>query len=672
MAGFAIDLGSAGSEFAQGVTAPSATETGAAAAGMTNLTNSLFGAVDTFQKIQARNAPTQAEVNNAAFGSFVNSAMELRGIKDPAMLAVKANGLAIAYGQQGYDIGEAERDAVLRITGFDLTAYTIDPVQVAAQEANQKLVDNPGFLYLAEQKLIAAGNTNYSNQDIATQAFGDMMASEAAATFLVSSQNISQADFISTYIPAANKVLSDIRGLALAGLRVEIGGGDITPESIINLRTKYDIAKANLTKPANISSEQWQAVGSQITTLDALLTRLETYDADMLTAQTAEAMEPISKLLLQQAQELGKTDPVLARSLLSDKIDWSNYVSGKWPDVLKTLSEIQMKDTVYTPLDVFGLDAAAAQEQADLLKNLKGADAGGSNTLLLNNEEEYDIAVDRSSVSRRDAINNALDFKVRLNAPLDVNLPEHRANFLNGIGQATLNVATSAQLLAPETFNSLFSEDVITKLSIVKAIDPEKHAIAVAQMKDAVMAQANIHNTSASGALADSYFTLNALGEIEYDLDKKFLDGQVRNMKVVPLVENAARTYYNNDIAAMIRDRGRRIDRMERSAIENEGFKFVNAMSELNYVRKLANGQKSYVDMLKKLGVDTANMEALLIKPVDTDTPNTPNGSTPELAFTMMSTNPEDAKIEFNSYPIGAWVINPANGVAQKKSKDIE
>ena len=108
---------------------------------------------------------------------------------------------------------------------------------------------------------------------------------------------------------------------------------------------------------------------------------------------------------------------------------------------------------------------------------------------------------------------------------------------------------------------------------------------------------------------------------------------------------------------------------MERSAIENEGFKFVNAMSELNYVRKLANGQKSYVDMLKKLGVDTANMEAMLIKPVDTDTPD---GSTPELAFTMMSTNPEDAKIEFNSYPIGAWVINPANGVAQKKSKDIE
>tara|TARA_R100001377_G_scaffold46_2_gene71 strand:- start:129 stop:2147 length:2019 start_codon:yes stop_codon:yes gene_type:complete len=672
MAGFAIDLGSAGSEFAQGVAAPSATETGAAAAGLTNLTNSLFGAVDDFQKIQARNAPTQAEVNNAAFGSFVNSAMELRGIKDPATLAAKANSLAIAYGQQGYDIGAAERDAVLRIAGYDLTAYTIDPVQVAAQQANQKLVENPGYLYLAEQKLIAGGKRNYSSQDIASQALSDMMASEAAATFLVSSQNISQADFTTTYIPAANKVLSDIRGLALAGLRIEIGGGDIAPKDIVNLRTKYDVAIANLTKPANITSEQWQAVGSQITTLDTLLTRLETYDASMLTAQTAEAMESISQLLVQQARELGETDPILARAMLSDKIDWSPYVAQRWPEVLKTLTGMKIKDTVYTPIDVFGFDAAAKLNQTEILNDMKIDGAGSTNTMLLNTQEMFDIAVLRTPVERRDAINNALDFKVRLNAPLDVNLPEHRDNFLNGIGQATLNVATSKQLLAPETFDSLFSQDVITKLSIIKANDPERHATAVAQMKDAVMAQANIHNTTATGALADSYFALNALGEIEYDLDKKFLDGQVRNMELVPLVENAARTYYNNDIAAMIRDRGSRINSMERSAIESTGFKFVNAMSELNTVRLYADGQKKYVSLLKKLGVDTTNMEAMLIKPVDTDTPNTPDGSTATLAFTMMATTPEDAKIEFNNYPIGAWVINPANGVAQKKSRDIE
>ena len=672
MAGFAIDLGSAGSEFAQGVAAPSATETGAAAAGLTNLTNSLFGAVDNFQNIQARNAPTQAEVNNAAFGSFVNSAMELRGITDPAMLAAKANSLAIAYGQQGFDIGEPERDAVLRMTGYDLKAYTIDPVQVAAQQANQKLAENPGYLYLAEQKFIAGGKRNYSNQDIASQAFADMMASEAAATFLVSSQNISQADFITTYVPAANKVLSDIRGLALAGLRIEIGGGDIAPKDIVNLRTKYDVAIANLTKPANITSEQWQAVGSQITTLDTLLTRLETYDAAMLTAQTAEAMEPISQLLVQQAKDLGETDPILARAMLSDKIDWSAYVAGRWPEVLKTLTGMKMEDTVHTSLDVFGFEAADKLERTDLLNNMKIDGAGTTNTMLLNTQEMFDIAKARTPVERRDAINNALDFKVRLNAPLDVNLPEHRDNFLNGIGQATLNVATANQLLAPETFDSLFSQDVMTKLSIIKANDPERHATAVAQMKDAVMAQANIHNTTATGALADSYFALNALGEIEYDLDKKFLDGQVRNMEVVPLVENAARTYYNNDIAAMIRDRGRRINSMERSAIESAGFKFVNAMSELNTVRLYADAQKKYVSLLKKLGVDTTNMEAMLIKPVNTNTPNTPDGSTAALAFTMMATNPEDAKIEFNNYPIGAWVINPANGVAQKKSRDIE
>ena len=672
MAGFAIDLGAAGSEFAQGVTAPSATETGAAAAGMTNLTNSLFGAVDTFQRIQASNAPTQADVNKAAFSSFVNSAMELRGIKDPAMLASKANGLAIAYGQQGYDIGEAERDAVLRITGFDLTAYTIDPVQVAAQEANQKLVDNPGFLYLAEQKLIAAGTPNYSSQDIATQAFNDMMASEAAATYVTTATNLNQADFVMSYLPSAMKTQSDIRALGIAGLQVEISGGDISPESLVNLRRKLDIARSSITQGANITDAMFKPISSGFDALDSLLISLENYDKDMLNAKTAAVLEPISNLILRMAGEIAEVNPVVARSLLSDKNDWTDYAVKNLPEIIKGLAKSKIEDVVYTDLPVFGVDAADTQDQLRVIKNLPVSGAGKGNTLTIHTEEMVDIAVERSPVQRRDAINNALDFKLTLNEPINMNRPEHQDMFINGIGQATLNIATSSQLLAPETFNRLFSPNVIEKLNKLKTIDPDKHAIAVAQMKDAVMAQANIHNTSASGALADSYFTLNALGEIEYDLDKKFLDGQVRNMKVVPLVENAARTYYNNDIAAMIRDRGGRIDSMERSAIESEGFKFVNAMSELNYVRKLANGQKRYVDMLKKLGVDTANMEAMLIKPVDTDTPNTPNGSTPELAFTMMSTNPEDAKIEFNSYPIGAWVINPANGVAQKKSKDIE
>ena len=672
MAGFAIDLGAAGSEFAQGVTAPSATETGAAAAGMTNLTNSLFGAVDTFQRIQASNAPTQADVNKAAFSSFVNSAMELRGIKDPAMLASKANGLAIAYGQQGYDIGEAERDAVLRITGFDLTAYTIDPVQVAAQEANKKLVDNPGFLYLAEQKLIAAGTPNYSSQDIATQAFNDMMASEAAATYVTTATNLNQADFVMSYLPSAMKTQSDIRALGIAGLQVEISGGDISPESLVNLRRKLDIARSSITQGANITDAMFKPISSGFDALDSLLISLENYDKDMLNAKTAAVLEPISNLILRMAGEIAEVNPVVARSLLSDKNDWTDYAVKNLPEIIKGLAKSKIEDVVYTDLPVFGVDAADTQDQLRVIKDLPVSGAGKGNTLTIHTEEMVDIAVERSPVQRRDAINNALDFKLTLNEPINMNRPEHQDMFINGIGQATLNIATSSQLLAPETFNRLFSPNVIEKLNKLKTIDPDKHAIAVAQMKDAVMAQANIHNTSASGALADSYFTLNALGEIEYDLDKKFLDGQVRNMKVVPLVENAARTYYNNDIAAMIRDRGGRIDSMERSAIESEGFKFVNAMSELNYVRKLANGQKSYVDMLKKLGVDTANMEAMLIKPVDTDTPNTPNGSTPDLAFTMMSTNPEDAKIEFNSYPIGAWVINPANGVAQKKSKDIE
>ena len=668
MAGFAIDLGDAGSEFAQGVSAPSATEMGAAARGLDQLTAGLFGVANSYARAKASSAPTQTEVNRVAFANLMDKAAELKGIKDPSALATKANSLAIAYEREGFSIGEAERNAILRSTGYDLNAFVLDPVQAAADQANKQLIDNPGFIYLAEQKLDAAGKP-YTNQDIATLAYSNLKASEAAATYLATSTNIDKQEFLESYVPHANKVLEDIRALAMVGLQVETGGGDISPESIVQLRTKFDIAKSQLTKPANIAADQWQAVGSQITTLDSLLTRLETYDAEMLKRETAEAMEPISAILLRQAKELGESDPILAQALLSDKVDWSAYVANKWPTVLKTLKSTEIKDTVYTDLNVFGVD--------DVAEFVNPEDGAVVTTPVLHNEDMVTAAEDRSPTSRNDAIQNALDFKIRLTAPLDVNRPEHRVNFLNGIGQATVNIATSPQIIRPATLDTVFADETIEKLNIIKMIDPDGHAIAVAQLKDAVLAQANIFNTTASGALTDSYFNVNSLGIVEYDIDKKFLEGQVRNQDAQPLVVAAAQQYYNGNISSMIRDRGRKIESIQRSEIESEGFKFVNALRELTMVEKYAAGQKKYVGMLKKIGVDTTQMEKLLLKPVQapvntqsTDTSTTNVGVEEANPFVIQSTLSEtQQKAAFDALPAGAYFIDPSDGITYRKGE---
>lgn len=667
MAGFAIDLGDAGSEFAQGVSAPSATEMGAAARGLDQLTAGLFGVANSYARAKASSAPTQAQTNKAQFANFARKIDDLRGT-DETQLNAKLTTIRANYASQGNSFGASEVEYINSILKINYAAQSVDPVQEAAMAANKQLTDNPGFLYLAEQKLTAAGKP-FTNQDIAAVAYGNLKASEAAATYIATSSNIDKQEFLESYVPHANKVLEDIRALAMVGLQVETGGGDISPESIVQLRTKFDIAKSQLTKPANIETDQWQAVGSQITTLDSLLTRLETYDAEMLKAETAAAMEPISALLLRQAKELGESDPVLAKALLSDKVDWSAYVAEKWTDVLKTLKNTEIKDTVYTDLNVFGVD--------DVAEFVKPEDGSVVTTVVLHNEAMVTAAEDRSATSRNDAIQNALDFKVRLTTPLDVNRPEHRDNFLNGVGQATVNIATSTQLISPATLDTVFADETIEKLNIIKMIDPDGHAIAVAQLKDAVLAQANIFNTTASGALTDSYFNVNSLGIVEYDIDKKFLQGQVRNQDAQPLVVAAAQQYYNGNISSMIRDRGRKVESIQRSEIESEGFKFVNALRELSMVEKYAAGQKKYVGMLKKIGVDTTQMEKLLLKPVQapvntqsTDTSTANVGLEEANPFVIQTTLSESQqKAAFDALPSGSYFIDPSDGITYRKGE---
>ena len=177
--------------------------------------------------------------------------------------------------------------------------------------------------------------------------------------------------------------------------------------------------------------------------------------------------------------------------------------------------------------------------------------------------------------------------------------------------------------------------------------------------------------------MTDSYFNVNSLGIVEYDIDKKFLEGQVRNQDAQPLVVAAAQQYYNGNISSMIRDRGRKIESIQRSEIESEGFKFVNALRELTMVEKYAAGQKKYVGMLKKIGVDTTQMEKLLLKPVQapvntqsTDTSTTNVGVEEANPFVIQSTLSEtQQKAAFDALPAGAYFIDPSDGITYRKGE---
>jgi len=213
-----------------------------------------------------------------------------------------------------------------------------------------------------------------------------------------------------------------------------------------------------------------------------------------------------------------------------------------------------------------------------------------------NDPEEIENVSELSNTARKDIIFfNSIE-SINHVKPKNMNLPEHRDNFLQGIGKVTVTISTSPEIFKEETLNQIFNEDMFKKLQIIELIDPDKATIARNRLGDALIQQLQLVNTATSGSAQGSFFKVTGLGEIEYDLEQRLDTGQIRMDKEVgDMVRMYANKRYNGNITAMIADRGRRLEPTERNQIEDLGFKFRNAYADYKKVLKNSNRKKYYI-----------------------------------------------------------------------------
>jgi hypothetical protein len=655
MAGFAIDIGDEGTAYAQGVTMPSATGLGAAAEGLSMLGKGVFRTLDAMDAAKRAAQPTETSQKREAVAAYSKALDETRGLS-ALQKRVAVNSAITEFNNLGYTVDEGIARMTKQRTGIDVDFINFDPQQAAIDATVEKIQANPSYLYNARVTLEKAGKP-YGNEDILAQAMSDVQKNEAAALYLVNAKNITRQEFHETYVPNANVALENVRSLALAGLAIETEGGNIKPENIVQLRTQFDVVKAQFTKPPLIETGDWQVIQSQIDTLDQLLTTLEKYDENTLAATKAEILEPITKSLMLQAKELGQTDPVLAAALLSDKVDWSAYVSGRYPQILATLDSIEAEDTVYT--DLFAAPQTIIEGDLPPEPTIDN----------LHDIDEVEKATDRSDKARLDSISFAAIERIGIMNPTMMDQPEHRTNFLTGVGQATVNIATSPTLFKTETMNLVYNDDTYSKLALIRNLDPEKAEIASNRLIDGLQAQFNIATTAMSGSMQASYFKITGLGKIEYDLEARVDSGQIRmDREVLPLVRGFASKHYNGDVTAMLADRGRRLDTFERSQVENAGFKFNTAFQDYRKVQKASQSLKYYTDNLRKLGVSTDRIEATMIQPV---TPQAQDGvfGTKENPYDIFWSDETDSDEKlYASINAGEWYVDP-NGIVRQKGQ---
>lgn len=643
MAGFAVDIGDAGAAFEQGVTMPSATSTGAAADGLAMLGKGIFGALDDYARANQPVKQTESSIKREAVGRLSQSLYNLKG-KTPLQKRTAVSSLVASYTNEGFDIDDNVAEMIKTATGVDVSYLNYDPAQEAINSSVDKLRENPGYVFNARKILDASGRP-YTEDDVLVLAISDVQKVEAAALQIANSKVMNTKQFQEEYIPNARTMMGGIVNSTMSGLAIEMEGGDISPEVFVNLKTQFQILKSNLqaSRPSGISDEDYKPIQTLINSTEELVTTLGSYDQEVLNKTKAEHLEVITKAII----GMPDMNPLIKAALLQPNPDFSAFLANNAPKVLETLNNIQVEDSQYTPLN-------------QPLPEVPSDDSPEFTAPDLHTEDEVSKATDRTNKERSDAVSFASDLSINLETPESVNKPESRDNFLSGVAQASVNIATSPTLFSQQTISGILNDDTFKKLDNISRLDPEKAAVAKAQLKDALLSQFNVASTTASGSLQGSFWKVTGLGEVTFDTEARAEGGVFRmDRSVVPLVTTAASKYYNGSVSAMIVDRGRKLPTMERNQVQSAGFNFNSERVAYNKVLKQSEILKFYPKMLKKLGMDTAAIEAALIKPVSVPEADAQMGTEAKPYPIFWSDNTDTDEKMFANLNDGDYFIGP-------------
>jgi hypothetical protein len=616
MVDYSIDIKDEGVSYEQAVRMPSASDSAIAIAGVAKLGDGVFKTLDALDAAKKRSAPTDSMIKRAAFGELSQEINATKGLS-PLNKRTGVNAAIIKYTNSGFEVGQAEKD-LAKMAGVDIDYIGFDPAQAAIDGALKVINENPAHLKLAQRELNSRQEP-YTQQDLLNLAITNVQSTEAAALYIVNSQITSQVQFQNEYLPHANKLIRSLEAQIMAGLSIEMQAGkNIMPENIMELEVGLTQLRSLITSkiPPNLPEGTSRPLIDQLDVLKTQLDNLKNYDKNVLDSKVTDHIQRNTEVMLEYINKNVK-NPILKNAMLSGNFDPTVLLSGQITELSNSMQNLEAKDMEYIDLFTYNPNVLGNTkpdpDQPDV--DISVID---NSTDKLHDPDEVEKATDMSLVKRKDVLFFTSLSSINLVEPKNMNVAEHRDNFLQGIGHASVVIAKSPEIFKADTLNNIFNENMFKKLSVLDQIDPNQAAIARARLGDALVRQLQLVNTAVSGSDTSSYFKVTGLGQIEYDLEKRIDTGQIRmDRQVGDMVKMYANKRYNGDITAMIADRGRKLETLERSQIEDLGFKFQTAYADYRKVLKNSDKKKYYIKNLRRLGVLTGSLEQSLIQEVE-------------------------------------------------------
>ena len=664
MVDYSIDIKDEGVAYQQAVQMPSSSDTAIAVSGAVKLGDGVFKTLDALDRARKASLPTESAIKRGAFAKLSQAVNDTKGMS-ALNKRIAINSAITEYQNAGFEVGQAETQLV-KLAGINIDYLNFDPQQAAIDSALDTISKNAGHMTLAKQQLDSTEKP-YTQADLLRVAVKNVQQTEAAALYIANSQVVDQAEFESAFVPQAKVLMDNLEAQIMTGLAIEMQAGkNILPENVMELEVGLTQLRSFVTSkiPSSLPEGVSKPLFGRLDILKTQLDNLKNYDQNILDANVANHIRQNTETLIAMLDK-GVNNPLLENALLSGKFDATDLLGDEIVQLRKTFQGLQKKDMEYIDLFTYNAPIIGPETGGNGPEiSVSNLDGSVNN---LHDQEEIENVSELSNTARKDIIFfNSIE-SINHVQPKNMNLPEHRDNFLQGIGKVTVTISTSPEIFKEETLNQIFNEEMFKKLSIIDMIDPDKATIARNRLGDALIQQLQLVNTATSGSAQGSFFKVTGLGEIEYDLDKRLDTGQIRMDKQVgDMVRMYANKRYNGNITAMIADRGRRLETLERSQIEDLGFKFQTAYADYRKVLKNSNKKKYYIKNLRRLGVLTGELEQSLIKEVET-TVSEGQGTLDNPWVIEWSGNREtDLKI-MASIGSGQHYVDSAGGIRVKK-----
>ena len=672
MASFAVDMGDTGSEANRGVATPSYQIFDAASANAVTVGKGLFGVLDDYARSQAKAASTsQSAAQAEATKLVVNNINEaIKGLPDDQKRARVTTEYVRGITDFNLKPTQDVIDAIRVVSGVDVTYVNSNPYLEMQNKIASVIADNGAWLLVGANSLAKDGVQNPTQEEIQERTFNLIAQSEAASLVSAQASKMGQAQWDATGRANAILAIDNLRDVGIATLNIEIGNGNVDPRSLEQFRAEYIKLKALFPKPAYVSDESYQGVKTRLDAIGEMITTIEQYDTNVINNLKQGVIDKVDLAVIKQIEASGETNPLVARALLSNMDKVTEVFANRHFDQLsKIMDGLKPEDLNYESVDFSSL---MEQEVSEVLD---GTTPDGSNPLyILHNLDEVEKAQAHSATDRLNNIDHAMSTMIFALKPEAMNQEDARNLFLQGIDKATVNIATSGTYIDHDMlFNKktgLFSTHVFDTLKKIDQLDPAAANVARAQLKNALEAASSTQATKTSGALADTIFRLEGVGQIGFkteasEMPTAWVDGSVQRF---------ADDYYGGNIFNMLKDKGSKVPRSDRATLRSKGFDIAQVSSKYNEIVSANKENRDFAEAYRKLGGNPAQFEALILDRQEGTTPaqtteetptETPEANQPFVISGELSADEQENA--YNNLPSGALFVDPADGKTYRK-----